>query len=451
MSSAADPAIDVALRGLAAAAEQVAALDLAPTEVDQAYAAVRALEDAGRRVAAQQQRLAAHLDRVGLHKQDGHASAAVLVRHAANLSDAEGARRAKAGRILRDLPQVAAAFAAGRIGLPQVDRIARLHANRRVRAQLIEVDRHVAELAARLPYRDLDRKLAQWERLTDEDGAGDKAERNHQRRDYVLRPNLDGSFRHEGGCGGLQGAEMRTIHEHYVAAEFAADWAEARALHGDGAALHHLARTDAQRRADALHAIFRDAATARAQQPGGSRIITNLVLDQATFERHLRRFCGDDPGPDPRRATLLTDDPSPGAMPARCETLDGLALDPAEVAAQALVGHVRRGVVGADGVTIDLGRTTRLFTGPAQLAVRLQRTTCYWPGCHVPVSHCQSDHLEAFNGPRRGSTSPGNGGPLCGKHNRFKQHGFTVHRDGEGTYHVLRPDGTEIPRLPDAA
>ncbi|MGI8938844.1 MAG: HNH endonuclease signature motif containing protein, partial [Iamia sp.] len=90
----------------------------------------------------------------------------------------------------------------------------------------------------------------------------------------------------------------------------------------------------------------------------------------------------------------------------------------------------------------------RLFTGAAQLAVRLSATHCYWPGCHVPVTDCQTDHLRPWDdrgGTRLGgSTNPGDGAPACGRHNRFKEHGFTVHRDHTGTCHVHRPDGTEI-------
>lgn len=101
-------------------------------------------------------------------------------------------------------------------------------------------------------------------------------------------------------------------------------------------------------------------------------------------------------------------------------------------------------MIGARSTVIDHGRRQRLFTGPAQLAVRLSSTHCYWPGCNVPVSRCQSDHLTAYNGPQQGSTNPGNGGPACGKHNRAKEHGFTPWRDQAGNWHVQRPDGTEL-------
>ena len=115
-----------------------------------------------------------------------------------------------------------------------------------------------------------------------------------------------------------------------------------------------------------------------------------------------------------------------------------------EAVANALVGHVRRVVIDAEGTVIDLSRRRRLFTGAAALAVKLASSECYWPGCHVPVTDCQSDHLIPWADHGGGSTNPGNGGPACGRHNRMKERGFTAWRDPAGQWHTYRPDGTEI-------
>lgn len=128
----------------------------------------------------------------------------------------------------------------------------------------------------------------------------------------------------------------------------------------------------------------------------------------------------------------------------RCGTVDGRPLDPTEVVVATLIGQVRRVVTRADGIVIDMGRKQHCFTGARALAVRLADPSCSWTGCGVPASECQCDHLEPFNGPRAGPTNPDNGCPLCGRHNRLKEHGFTVVRDERGRYHVFRPDGTEI-------
>jgi hypothetical protein len=229
----------------------------------------------------------------------------------------------------------------------------------------------------------------------------------------------------DGNLGSLDGAVLRDVHEHFVDAELEADWAEA------------------------LMAIVRAAATNQANQPGGSVIVTNVVVDIATFERHLRQVCNDEPEGDEWVEPVAERDPRAPRSPKdgtgfRCDTLDGVPIDPAAATASALVHHVRRVVVGADGVVVDVGRKARLFTGARRLAVLIGETTCYWPGCNVAVTDCEADHLDGFNSRKRGPTNPGNGGPACGFHNRLKEHGFTAHRDEQGHWHVDRPDGTEI-------
>ena len=102
-------------------------------------------------------------------------------------------------------------------------------------------------------------------------------------------------------------------------------------------------------------------------------------------------------------------------------------------------------IVDADGVIIDLGRRSRVFTGSAREAARLQAAMdldgrCLWPGCGH--HYCQVDHTEPW--PDGGRTDLRNAGPLCPRHNRFKTRGYRTWRDAEGVWHTQRPDGTEI-------
>jgi hypothetical protein len=108
-----------------------------------------------------------------------------------------------------------------------------------------------------------------------------------------------------------------------------------------------------------------------------------------------------------------------------------------------LQNDFRRVVLTSDGVTIDLGRR-RTFAGGARLAAQLQRSSCYWPGCWLSTLKCEIDHLKPHAG--GGLTNPGNGGPLCGCHNRLKEGGFTVTRNPDGGLTIVRPDGTLIGR-----
>ena len=86
------------------------------------------------------------------------------------------------------------------------------------------------------------------------------------------------------------------IFQRYQDAEYAADWAQARAEHGPDATYSQLPRDAGQRAWDALHQIFQDAAST----PPGSQApepVLNLVADLQTFQEALRDFgieLGDD-------------------------------------------------------------------------------------------------------------------------------------------------------------
>ncbi len=483
-SAVSDPVVAAAIDGIGARLDVLLVDDWVPSDGDEAMVRVREYEALGRRFHAGQLRLMDRIGRAGVYEADGHASEKVMVRHGANLSNAEALRRDQVVRMHRRMPGVAGGHAAGRIGIPQCERIARAFANRRICDQVVELDEQIARAAAVLPYKEFDEALTNWERLADEDGAGDRAERNDANRDFRMPRNLDGSGRFEGGGGALDTQIIEDIWQRQVRREWEADWAEARCRLGDAATTADLVRTDGQRRFDAMKTcmVRGDLATYGVE----ARTCTDLVQDVVTFERYLAKVFGTDPGPDPRLATWWDDlldgvhpepAPTPGAEPEaapdpaaevdptdpadedqrpsrsgragglvgyRCGTIDGRPLDPAEVVVATLIGQVRRVVAGADSVVLDMGRKARCFTGARQLAVRLSNSSCVWPGCDVPSSDCQCDHLDAFNGPNQGRTDPGNGAPQCGRHNRFKEQGFTVVRDRCGRWHVYRPDGTEI-------
>lgn len=437
-----DAELATAIDQVTAGMDAVVAAGVDPVDHRDAAVVIQELEVLHRRLRTMQVEVMDRIEARGLHRFDGHASAKVMVRHVAKLSNAEAHRRAVVARALRDLPVVRAAFAQGQIGVCQVERIARAHANGRVRERLCRQDDAMAVLAASVGYERFDATVTDWVRRVDEDGTCDRSQRSHENRDAKLVQDFDGSWVLSAGCGSLQGLELQSILRRFVEAEFATDWDKARTEHGLGATVEHLVRTDGQRRFDALFEIFQRAASAHAHAEGGSVVVTDVVVDQATFERQLRRFSGADPSP-----VAESLDQSEGSLGFRCSSLDGRPVDASEAVAAALIGHVRRVVIGADRTVIDLGRRRRLFTGSAHLAAKLCATECYWPGCHVPVSGCQIDHLLPWadhGGGSGGSTDPGNGGPACGRHNRLKQRGFSVHRDATGHWHIYRSDGTEI-------
>ncbi len=242
-------------------------------------------------------------------------------------------------------------------------------------------------------------RVREWERLVDQDGPEPENERTHRRRNTKLTQDpIDLSWELIGRFAAGQGAAMAEILDHYIEAELLADWEKARADKGDNATAADLPRTTQQRRADALFQLFQDAAAAEhgAVPPGWCH---DVVWSPDTFEEMARRFAGADPQPlDPDTH--------------RCETIDGIQLEPTEAFANALIHSIRRVIINAAGVTIDMGRKRR-FEGALRDAINIQTqpATCVWPGCWVPASKCEGGHLHdhargGLTNPRSASSPP---------------------------------------------
>jgi len=417
--------------GLAEVEKALEALLAEPASVGSARdasALVRRVEVCARKLRAVQIEVQGELEASGVYGADGFGSAKAMSRHCARLSPGAAAARERGARMATALPELWAALVAGSLGVDQFDLLGRVWSNPRVRDHMVDAQGWFLRIAGRLSFADFEAEVRTWERFADADGPEPKNSGHHDTRNVsLLRDGIDLSWQLKGAFGAMQGAAIAEIFEHYIAAERLADWEKARAEFGDAATAADLPRIESQRRADALWRVFQDAAAA----PGGAcpvGFVHNIVWDHATFEEMLRRLAGEAPEPlDPGRVT--------------CRTIDGAPLEPTEAAANALVSMMRRVVTDAAGVVIDLGRT-RFFTGGARLAVQLSEQHCPWPGCTVPSSRCEIDHTVDHS--RGGRTDPGNGGPFCGKHNRWKQKGFAVWRDPTGAWHVLRPDGSEI-------
>ena len=297
-------------------------------------------------------------------------------------------------------------------------------------------------------FTDFADRVRDWARIADLDGGFKDRKRHHDNRNFrFIENSIEQTWEPFGHFASDQGARMNEIHQRYLQAEYEADWAEARAKFGDAATLADLGRNDAQRRADALERIFADAAGA---PPGTTtpKIVHNIVWTADTYLALAGLLGADADRLDPHWSANPTDQARQRDLwcdpdTYRCSTLDGVALDPVEQFFSSLVNHVRRVIINTKGVVIDLGRTARLFTGSARLAAQLQHPHCVWPGCDMPTTRCEVDHLHDYT--KGGPTNPDNGAPLCGFHNRWKQKGFAVQRDPDTKrWRTYRPDGTVI-------
>lgn len=229
---------------------------------------------------------------------------------------------------------------------------------------------------------------------------------------------------------------MAEILRRFEDAEFEKDWKAAKAIHGADTRVEHLARTAAQRRADAVFALFRRAAAV----PDGAsppEPLVNIVVDADTFQAALT---GGDRSELPAGSLDRAD-----LGNRRCQTVAGTRLAPSEAVTAALHGQVRRVVVDGASTVIDLGRRRRLFSGSARDAALLQsvlrnreRLRCDSVDCDAPSHRIQVDHDHEWND--GGRTDIANARTFCGPHNRLKHHLVRSGQDPGDLWRIRRPE-----------
>jgi hypothetical protein len=370
-------------------------------------------------------------DRTVAYAEDGHASISGWAKATCNWSSGETKTIVQTARLLHAIPEASAAAQAGSLGTSQSRLLAKVFANPRCAEQFPDSAELLIGHAQNLWFDEFAVVVKRWEALADADGAHSAHERAYNGRDAHVSI-VDERVYIDANGGVAAGVVIEEIFERFCQAEFQADWDSGIAQWGDRMNPGLLERTAAQRRFDALLAVFTSGTASGVV--GRFDPLVNIIVDQTTLEHHLARLAG--PNPEPLDPTTVDQ--------RRCDTATGHQIDPQDMLAAALSGHVRRVVFDTAGVVIDLGRRSRLFTGNSRDAVMLGDRWCLWPGCDLRSGRCQTDHTTpwaAGNGPTR----PDNGGPACGRHNRWKQqHGYTTVRDPTGHWRTYRPDGTEI-------
>jgi hypothetical protein len=344
---------------------------------------------------------------------------------------------------------------AGRIGLGQIDEMVRITRNPRAVEYLDEAQvAMLLEHAEHLSIRNFALIIDRWLMWADPDGAWrDQTESIEHRAAHVVVANGEISIAAAGGDV-LTAEQLSKIFDHFVEIEFHKDCEARKATYGDRADEFPLPRTDAQRRFDALVAIFHLAyvATGDGTMPdpivnilcdqrtlhdllGGAGIVLangGVEVDLDAFTRHQIDALLGEFVQDP--ATLLT---------RRCETSSGHPVPPQLLIQALLTAQVRRVVLDARSTVIDLSERKRLFTGNARIAATLLERYCHHTGCEVPADNSQIDHNQSHS--QGGPTDQHNAGPMCGPHNRFKyRNGWRTRRADNGRVYNIRSDGTLV-------
>jgi len=98
----------------------------------------------------------------------------------------------------------------------------------------------------------------------------------------------------------------------------------------------------------------------------------------------------------------------------------------------------------ATGVATDVSRTAYRPGVVLGDLVRTRETTCTFPGCPVPATRCDLDHLDPFDParPAAGQTRADNLHPVCRAHHNAKTHGgWTTSRDPDNAITWTAPSG----------
>jgi len=415
-------------------------MELGDTELDAVIAEAEAARNqADARVAA----AAAVVSARQSFRHDGYRSIRSYLKGTLNCSGTRANKIRRRAALINDHPTIGDTWAGGHIGTEQVDTLTTAHSNSVAGDRFAEFEPLLLDHAEHLALDDLNVAVQHFILQADPDGSFDDQKFREDESTASVTVTNGAVEVHASGGSPQQAEEISAVFALAVQAEFDKDCEARRTEFGDAALAHPLPRTGKLRKFAALHQIFMSWAAVPADAKTPEPLV-NLVIDHITAGNVLA-------------AHAIVDDPDlfgigPGAfanaerdlLARRCHTTTGTAVHP-DVALNAIVaGRIRRVVVDADNVVIDMGRTARLFTGNARSAAQLLVTRCTHPGCDVPAKFCDVDHRREW-GSHDGPTDQANAMPMCGPDDRWKHtNRIGSRRATNGRIYLIRPDGTTI-------
>jgi Domain of unknown function (DUF222) len=364
------------------AVEALAALDVEGMEGHRAADVVVELRRVRAKLAAVEARLVERVDTARPWAEAGYLTAASWLAASDHTPLGDARAEVRLARRLRSMPATAAALAAGDISLAHARRLATLCA-RDTETAFAEAEEFLVGQGRSMRWAEFTKACGYWLRHArqDRDPDPDKSDRDHRR--VSLHDGLRGTGLLTGELTPTAKAQVRSELDRLERQLFEADWAAAKARHGDAVTVAHLARTSAQRRHDALVEMARRSATAPTDGKRPRPLLTVLV------------------GEDAFRHTL--------------ELADGTLVSPATAADLLDDAVIETVLFDGPSRVLDLSHQ-RSFVGAARRAVEVVHRTCTGKGCHVPSDRCEIDHILPFAD--GGPTVPDNGRPQCPAHHR---------------------------------
>ena len=393
--------------------ESIAACELATADV---HAVTRALTDA-RRVRGWLD----SIDVAGAHRlaELAETSPAMfperVAADAGRVSLTEALKGFDRARTTAEIPQMRSVLANGEASGSHVDVITR--ALRQLtpgqRGQLADRGDQLALAASQLPRDEFARVVRTEVRRIQTDDGIDRLQR--QRRNTRLRTWLDrdtgmwcmrGEFDPETGAlfeGRLRNATESLFHDHQP----------------------ETCPTDPMEKQNHLRALALVALTAGGGARSSGRIDMSVLIDAETL------LHGEHP-------QTVIDCGLPCDLPV--ETLRRWACN----------SEITPIIVGADGVSLYLGRDSRTANREQRRALRAMYRCCAIPGCSVGFDNCQIHHLRWFR--NLGETDIDNLLPICHKHHHLvHEGGWQLSLDERRNLTVIYPDGSIMTTGPPSA
>jgi hypothetical protein len=327
----------------------------------------------------------AEFDQWGEWASDGAKTATAWIDTSCHLPKSEAKAQLRRGKALSGLPVAAAAFRAGDIGAAQIDALIRVR--RPVTEEALARDESLlVDYAKEMKFAQFSTALDYWEQLADQDGTEEAAQARRDRRDVYLVPTPGGYL---GGMNFdfVEGAIVAKELERLEKELFEADWAEAKERLGRDPRPHELARTSAQRRADATVEMAIRSASARATEGRRPQPLFTVVIDYATFLGRISQLEG---GPVVPPGSLL-------------RWMDTATFER---------------IIFSPGKRAECSVTARFFTGATRRAVEVRDLECQHEFCDLTADKCELDHIVPHS--QGGLTTQENGQVLCDFHNRLR-------------------------------
>ncbi|HEY8544078.1 MAG TPA: DUF222 domain-containing protein, partial [Acidimicrobiales bacterium] len=313
-------------------AEEVAGLDVHGLPDGVLGEVLVELHDIERVLAVARARLTAVFDLRRAWAADGSRSAAAWLAERCHSSPVAMRRQVRVARRLRSMPATAAAWREGRIGSEHVTVLCRLAGSPRaeVAAAFGPAEELLVGCAADLSFPDFTQAVAYWLQQVDPDGVEQEAGDDDAGRHLYASTTFRGNVEISGRLPATGGAVFTSALERLETELFHTDWADAKATHGEHVRVDQLARTPAQRRADALVEMARRAMAT----PAGARPPAPLITVLVGYETFAGRIC---------------------------QLANGTTLTPGQVAPLLTEADIERVVFDTPSRVIDIGERTRLL------------------------------------------------------------------------------------------